>query len=326
MRVLLTGGYGCIGSWVIRKLLDRGHETVWVYDLVEDQRRLRLVLDKDELPAVHYVPGDVTDVDRLVEALETHEITHLLHLAALQVPFCRAEPIRGGRVNVLGTLAVFEAVKRLRPQIGQVVYASSVAVYGPQELYDARPVPEDVPLLPATLYGGYKVCNELNARVYWLDDGIPSATLRPWTVYGVGRDQGLTSAPTKAIKAAVVGRRYHMPYGGWQCMQYVEDVAELFVRLLETPLDGANVFNLRGSLVAADEFLNVLDEIVPGARRLITYDDVQLGIAYDLSDERLRTALPDFTYTPLTEGIRRTAERFRMLYQRGMLSLEDLES
>ncbi len=326
MRVLLTGGYGCIGSWIVRKLLDRGHESVWIYDLHQDLSRIRLLLSPAELERVKHIEGDVTDLDNLTDALSVHEITHIIHLAALQVPFCRAEPIRGGHVNVLGTLTVFEAVKRLWPQIGQVVYASSVAVYGPQELYPERPLPEEVPLMPGTLYGGYKVCNELNARVYWLDDGIPSATLRPWTVYGVGRDRGLTSAPTKAIKAALVGRPYHLPYGGWQCMQYVEDVAELFVRLAETPLQAAEVFNLRGSLVHVDEFLSCLASVVPGADRLVSYEDVQLGIAYDLSDEKLRTAFPDFTYTPLRTGIERTVQRFRELQAQGQLSLEDLES
>src|SRR5271157_3651870 len=80
--------------------------------------------------------------------------------------------------------------------------------------------------------GAYKVCNELNARVYWLDQGITSIGLRPWTVYGVGRDFGMTSEPTKAIKALALKRPYHITYGGWQDLQLADDVAKTIVRCL----------------------------------------------------------------------------------------------
>ncbi len=326
MRVLITGGYGCIGAWVVRKLIDRGVRDIWVYDVAYRPKRLELILAPDELSLVRHEAGDVTDLDRLTETLRENRIDRLLHLAALQVPFCQADPRAGARVNVLGTVTVFEAVRRLMPQLKQIVYASSVAVYGPQEAYPERPVPERVPLLPTTLYGGYKVCNELNARVYAADYGVASVGLRPWAVYGVGRDQGLTSGPTKAIKAVVVGRPYHIGYGGWQALQYVEDVAELFVRFLEAELEGAAVYNLRGSVVTMDQFLAVLTEVDSRAEQLISYEPVQLGIAYDLDDRSLCTALPDFAYTPLEEGVRRTYEHFRTLYAEGRLPVEDLET
>ena len=57
------------------------------------------------------VRGDITDLDALGRALDEHEITRVVHLAALQVPFCRADPVLGARVNVVGTVNVFEAVK-----------------------------------------------------------------------------------------------------------------------------------------------------------------------------------------------------------------------
>ena len=76
-----------------------------------------------------FVAGDITDLAALERALDEHEITNIIHLAALQVPFCRADPPLGARVNVVGTVNVFEAVARRKQRIGHVVYASSVAVY-----------------------------------------------------------------------------------------------------------------------------------------------------------------------------------------------------
>src|SRR5947209_5656814 len=120
MRVLLTGGYGCIGSWVARNLLERGDQ-VWMYDLKEDPRRLRLILDEDRVRQVGYVAGDVTDLDGLRAALDRHGITHVVHLAGLQVPVCRADPLLGARVNVLGTLAAFEAVRLSQGRVRRLV-------------------------------------------------------------------------------------------------------------------------------------------------------------------------------------------------------------
>ena len=114
---------------------------------------------------------------------------------------------------MIGTLAVFEAALALKDQVQRVVYASSAAVHGPADPAGG-PIADEVRLAPLTHYGAYKVCNELNARVYWLDHGITSIGLRPWTVYGVGRDFGMTSEPTKAIKSVAVGRPYRISYGG----------------------------------------------------------------------------------------------------------------
>src|SRR5881227_758983 len=140
MRVLLTGGYGCIGSWIVRNLLERGDQ-VWVYDLKEDPRRLRLILDPDRLSDVTFLQGDVTDLSHLRQAIDGNEVTHVIHLAGLQVPTCRADPILGAKVNVVGTLTVFEAVRLARPQVARLVYASSAAVFGPQGLYGAGGAP-----------------------------------------------------------------------------------------------------------------------------------------------------------------------------------------
>ena len=140
MRVLLTGGYGCIGTWIVRNLLDRGDE-VFIYDLKEDPHRLDLILTPEQMKHPRFVQGDVTDLPGLRHALAEHRITHIIHLAGLQVPVCRADPLLGAKVNVLGTLAVFEAVRQAEGQVQRLVYASSAAVFGPPEQYPSRRSP-----------------------------------------------------------------------------------------------------------------------------------------------------------------------------------------
>src|SRR5262245_9558967 len=325
MRVLLTGGYGCIGSWIVRNLLQRGDQA-WVYDLREDPHRLRLLLPEGQVRQVSFVPGDVTDLEALKRALAEHAITHVVHLAGLQVPTCRADPILGAKVNVLGTLAVFEAVRAAGPQVERLVYASSAAVFGPPDDYPPGPLGDDVHLRPTTHYGYFKVCNEGNARVYFLDHGLSSVGLRPWTVYGVGRDFGMTSEPTKAIKSLALGRPYHVSYGGLQDLQYVDDVAKAFVRCLEAPYAGAKSYNLRGDVVDLPAFHRALCQADPAAARLITYGERQIAIAYDLDDAALQRDLGPMPRTPLVEGVRQTLALFRQLHAEGRMDTADLDS
>ena len=323
VRVLLTGGYGCIGSWIIKQIVDSG-DTIWVYDLKEDTHRLDLLIDKEvREERVRFISGDIADAGGFRSAVESSGATHLLHLAGLQVPSCRSDPMLGARTNVLGTLAVFEAAAALKGQVERVAYASSAAVHGPG--VGGAPIADEVRLEPRTHYGAFKVCNELNARVYWLDRGVSSVGLRPWTVYGVGRDFGVTSEPTKAIKAVAAGRKYHISYGGVQDLQYVADVAGLFLRCLGAPgFEGADAFNVRGDVVSIETFAATLRSVAPDAQRLITHGDAQLPIAPNLDDSRLRARFGPLPYTPLEAGVRDTFERFVRLRDQGRLDVSDL--
>ena len=200
----------------------------------------------DELDRVELETGDITDLAALESVIDRHDITNVIHLAALQVPFCRADPplgragqrrrhgerVRGGEAT---------GAARMAP----VVYTSSIAAFADD---DADPATGRLTVEatghPRTHYGVYKLANEGNARVYWLDDGVPSVGLRPMTVYGVGRDQGMTSGPTKAVVAAVLGLPYTVAFGGPTLFQYAEDVARTLVAASRSRLPGAHVFNL----------------------------------------------------------------------------------
>ena len=123
---------------------------------------------------------------------------------------------------------MFEAVKR--SGLRRVVYASSMAVYGRSEEYAPAPLSPDAVLKPRSHYGVYKQANEGSARLYWSESGISSIGLRPYVVYGPGRDQGMTSTPTKAMLAAAAGRSYRISYGGRFGFEYADDVAQAFIR------------------------------------------------------------------------------------------------
>jgi UDP-glucuronate 4-epimerase len=287
----VTGALGCLGAWTVATLVREGVRVV-ALDLGTDVRRLRLIATPQEVDAVTFVQGDITEPKTVARTLAEHEITHVVHLAALQVPFCKADPLLGAQVNVVGTVNVFEAARQ-RGLATTIAYASSAAVYDERGNID-----------PRTHYGVYKLANEGSARVYWQDDGIASIGLRPFSVYGPGRDQGLTAGPTLAIDAAVRGRPYRIGFGGRTQLQFAPDVARAFVQAARSDPNGAHAFGLGGRATAIADFVAVLQTEIPDAE--ITFDEAPLPFPAELPAPWFDSPL-----TPLEHGIHETAETLR---------------
>jgi nucleoside-diphosphate-sugar epimerase len=266
-------------------------------------------MSDDELARVRFVVGDIADLDALQAALADSQASHIVHLAGLQLPFCKADPPLGAKVNVLGTVHVFEAAKRLG--LRQIAYASTAAVYGFSEEYPEGLLGHDAPLKPHSHYGVYKQANEGTAHVYYRDDGIRSVGLRPYVVYGPGRDQGMTSSPTKAMLAAAQGQPFHIPFGGRFDLQFADDVARAFIRAARTPFDGAEVFNLRGSVVRIAELVAAIEAAQPAAKGLISFDDKPLGFPEEMDNTPLIEALGELPYTSLQAGVDQTITTFK---------------
>jgi UDP-glucuronate 4-epimerase len=319
---LVTGAFGCIGAWTVATLI-RDKAKVTTFDLSNNPYRLRYLVSDEELKSVRFVKGDVTDLPALEKLVADEGITHIIHLAALQVPFCRADPSLGAQVNVTGTVNVFEVAKRHRDQVQHVVYASSAAVYGPQSAYKISPVPVDGPLLPGTHYGVYKQANEGTAQVYWQNDGISNIGLRPYIVYGVGRDQGLTSGPSKAMLAAAVGREYRIGHGGRADYQWTDDVAQTFIACARARPNGATVHNLTRNGADMSEIVDAIEAAVPSAAATITYDSKTLLPFPDtVDDSSLSQVLDQIPATPLVNGVRSTVELFTELAKLGKIDVE----
>ena len=319
---LVTGARGFIGAWVVKRLLAQGAEVV-ALDQNDSQHRWRLIMDDDEIERVRSVAGDITDEGYVRRLIEESGVEGIIHLAGLQVPTCRANPRLGALVNVIGTINVFEAVRLSGGQVKRIAYASSAAVFGSAE--DGIAVTEKEAGGMGTHYGAFKRCNEDNARVYHLDHGIDSAGLRPLTVYGVGRDTGMTSDPTKAMKAAVAGRPFHIRFGGRTDFLYVADCADAFIKAAMVELPGAHVYNLHGETVALSQVVAAIEEIKPAARGMITVADQGIAMPTTLDDTAIQQALGGVPRTSMAEGIAATMGRFEELKQAGSLDLSDLD-
>lgn len=306
-RTLVTGALGCLGSWTLKALLELGEEPVG-YDLGADDARLRLVLEAGERERVTLVQGDITDGEALGRALDEQGITRVVHLAALQVPFCRNDPPRCAHVNVTGTAVVFQAVQARRDRIPGLAYASSAAVYNAA---DRSPAPESGGTAPSTLYGVYKLANEGTARLFWEDEGIASIGIRPYVVYGPGRDQGLTSGPSLAMAAAARGEGYELAYGGTAQYDFAPDVGRAFALAARAATEGAYVANFPGQTASVAEVVGAIEAAAPEVAGKVTWMDEPLPFPERLEATLLERLVGVLPRTPLAEGVRRTIEHFQ---------------
>ena len=288
-RFLVTGAHGCIGAWVVAELVREGTDVV-AFDVAPGHGRALLLLDDWELERVRVVQGDVADPASVGAAFAG--VTHVVHLAALQYPYCREDHLAGARVNVLGTVCVFDAALAAGAKL---VYASSIAA-----------------LAEGQLYGTWKRANEGTAAAFWAEDGYPSIGIRPALVYGVGRDRGVTASMSLAMQAAARGEPFHIVHGGRSPLNHAGDVARIFVRAARAVPNGAPVYDAGGTEHDMHEVVAAIDAAVPAAR--ITFEDAPFAATPpSFGGSALDAALGAVAWRPLEQGVRETIERFREL-------------
>ena len=317
-RFLVTGALGCIGAWTVRELVREGTPVV-AFDLGSDARRLRLIMTPEELATVTFETGDITDLAAVERVLDEHGISHIVHLAALQLPFCRADPPLGARVNVVGTVNIFEAASRRLPAIRGLVYASSVAVFDAADADEVtHGVDDDDPAHPLSHYGVYKQANEGSALVYWRDAGLRSVGVRPLVVFGPGRDQGLTSSPTKAVVAALLGRPFEIGFSGRTVFQYTGDIGRTLLIAARSEIDGARVFNLGGSSATIAEVVEAIEANVPGSAGLIRVTGAPLPFPEVIESSGIAELGP-LPITPMARAVAETVALLGRVHAAGAL-------
>lgn len=301
--VLVTGGSGFIGTWVLHELLAREATPIVVDHQPNPQRWQRVLGEKSQ--RVQWSDASLVDPGALLATIRQHDVTHIIHLAALLTPACQQDPWLGCQVNVMGSTAVFEAARRSQ-QVQAISYASSYAVYGPEAAND--PVATN---RPPMFYGAFKQAVDLITEQYWRHFQLPSVAVRPHVVYGPERDQGLTAGPSLAARAAANGEGYTIGYRGTVGYDYVEDVGRAFVRsVLECP-PGATVVDLPGELATSEQFARAIESAVPACAGRIKVDGPSIPSNIPTQPNFINKLFADWHATPLVEGVRKTVDFYR---------------
>ncbi|MEO2030053.1 MAG: NAD(P)-dependent oxidoreductase [Fuerstiella sp.] len=322
-RVLVTGGYGCIGVQTVKWILANTNATVVVGSREVNAQRTQRLFDDDDCTRLKCVGLDVREQQQLKEVLTSNQITHVIHLAALQTPDCNANRDAGLQVNVAGTQNVIEAIKACRPSVQRFVFASSIAIYGPRSSYVDPKVPMLAEPAPVNVYGVWKLAGEDMSRLFCLETDIPTVSLRPGVLYGPGRDAGLTSTPTTAMKCVALEMPYEIPFRSRQDYLYASDVGAAFGNAALAPFSGYGVFTLPSHTVDTAEIVDTMRQAASetglGANFGITIGTDDVPFICDLEYEPFLQVFPDTPHTPLATAIRESLEVFKVQRERGWL-------
>ena len=218
---------------------------------------------------------------------------YILNLAGLMTPDCSSNPSLGAEVNIKGSINVFEAIKK--NNIKFLIYTSSGGVYGNEDKYN--PFPE-------THYGAFKLAVEGMARAYFNESLISSVGLRPFVIYGPGREIGGTAGVTLACKAAKQNFEYTVGFSGKVGFVYVEDVTNLVERLIDKAPVGAITMNINGITTSVENFVSIIKKNIPDAN--VKFSGKPLSVVEEILGGEPSKTFKDFKYTSLDNGINKT--------------------
>jgi UDP-glucose 4-epimerase len=212
MKVLITGGMGVIGAETTRKFIKEGHRPV-VFARHRDDSLIGDIADKFD-----FEQGDVLDLPRILQAIKTHKVTHVVHAAAFVGAVSAANPALSIQVNVVGLVNVLEAARALGVQ--RVVFTSAKGVYGPVTgEYGSptwKPMSEDLPAKPKRIYDSAKFMGE-NVCAYYNDNmGIETVSLRFASTYGPGKTarHGPMAVMSRIVENPANGLAFKLEKGG----------------------------------------------------------------------------------------------------------------
>jgi UDP-glucose 4-epimerase len=293
MTVLVTGGTGFLGGYVVDELVRQGDEVV-------SYNRDHSV---PKHACVTAVQGELFDLPRLVRAFVEHGVDRVIHTAAQSHPEISIDlPISTFAANVDGTLALFEAARMCSRPL-RIVNLSSECAYGDQD--EAAPVTEFAPTLPNTPYGVTKVAGELLGRVYSSAYGLDVVSLRVTEIYGPGLT--LPEVLKEMIAAAVRGIPYQLASGASHRFQFVHatDVTSAALLAMAKPHLPQYVYNVSGGeQVTLADVVTILRSIYPSSALDVGPGHIDGWDRQGIFD--ISSAATDFGYKPqvgLIDGI-----------------------
>ncbi|UCH57438.1 MAG: GDP-mannose 4,6-dehydratase [Candidatus Bathyarchaeota archaeon] len=280
MNISVTGGAGYIGSLLVKKLVEDGHEVVSIDNLTNgDYGNLRSlgIHKKAEL-----LVGDIRDAKFIEDVITGSDA--IVHLAAIPgLVKCKERPEEATSTNVYGTYRVLEAARKL--DIGKVVFCSSAAVYGtPVEM----PVTERHSLRPMNLYGVTKLAGEKLMEIYHENYEIETMSLRFGNVFGVGLFTNFDTVIPKFVRMGLNEDDLTVYGDGTSSRDFVhvEDIAQAVVLSLRSSDKGGEVFNVGGETMEIGALAELVAESVRSAtgRRIgITHLPPRPGEAKEFS-------------------------------------------
>ncbi len=267
MNYLVTGGCGFIGSHILRQLKRQGHTPI-AYDLYTTKTSIEQVLTPEELSEITIIQGGLESKDNLIQIMRENKVDVVIHMAGVLGDVAEKQPEEAVKVNILGTINVFEAA--LACGIKRVVWASSQSAFATEEfyrdLYHTELVGNDVVLKPSLVYGETKVFNEFLGEWYYKNRGLETIGLRYCMVFGIARMRGNGQFATELINKPAAGEKGCVNYGETApCWIYVEDAARAAVLASQCPNPKTRNFTIGGEIRSLADMRDYITTLLPKA-------------------------------------------------------------
>ena len=290
MRVLVTGGAGFVGAYLVPALLQRGYE-VTVFDAAAPPATLAACRER-----IEYVRGDLGSPADVYRAMMTCRPQGVFHLGAILAGPCEENPQRGFAVNFGSTQVLLDASVALG--VRKFFLVSSIAVFG----RDApEPVADDAVKNPETVYGQTKLACEHLLQWYVAKRGLDVGALRFTWLFGPGRTTGITALYSSLILDAIArGETVTIPNpderGDWL---YVKDAVKAILALWDARSLSQRIFNIAGGVHSIREVVEIARKLRPDARVELAAGGSSQSpypVAYDDSAARRELGFrPDYT-------------------------------
>lgn len=278
--VLVTGGAGFAGSYVVRQLLDEGYEVI-IYDLAEFRPESRFVVG-DDAARLPLERGGIDNWPRLLEVVQRYRPGGIVHLATIMdVAFLHRNPAIAHSVNVGGTINLFEAARLHAAE--RVILFSTIGVHG-QVRY--QPIDSNHPTImanvgPVGAYSAAKLACEAFAYAYQQSFALDTRIIRPSALYGFGMSWFAPNYMKNIVEPALLGDPVHLASGGPVPRDYANaaDLATLTTALLTGPDDADRVFYAATGqpLRTGGDVGRIVRALVPGA-------DIEIGEEWTAAD------------------------------------------
>ena len=223
------------------------------------------ILDEQEIKKIRIVQGDITDWACLSRTVKEFGVEIIIHLAAFLTYASALSPSLAVKVNCSGTCNVLE-ISRLFG-VKKVVWPSSFSVFGPQEFYAEKEVPNDAPHYPTNIYSACKTFGEQLAEHYFRQYGVDCVALRLTNVYGPGQQGGLSARITQGlIENPALGKPGEIPFSdGILNWLYVEDAADALILSTKVEKTKSRSFNISGDIRSIEEVIEFVRRLFPKA-------------------------------------------------------------
>ena len=309
MNILVLGGSGLFGRKIaIHLLQDQDVSSVVTMDLNSPPEWFYKSIP-EYAKKFKFVRGDVSQLEDILNVVKTYGIDRIVNMAFILTGAFELNPRQAIKVDTLGACNVFEAAKIMG--IRRVVYASSVAVYGPQIEYGDRPVNEDDHLHPASAYGLTKQLSEILAERYYELFGIRSTGIRPFLGYGHGGVfPPIIKLFSDLISTPAAGKPFSVEMDGRDkaALSSADDVAALTKILIKASLSPHPVYNIAGPPTSMRDIAAVVRRYLPDTDIKFGKESVpgdpRQGLPVRASMARAREDL-GFCVLPLEEAVLR---------------------